>query len=260
MLRRLFDSHARFARDVDAFVDGELPEVAAARFTGHLATCSRCERAVAAARAAKAHLVSLPQAALPRSFVLTPAMVAAPPRPSPATRPALLHATRAVSAAGIAALALFGTLQLTGVGEDSPASRDAASTGLPEDASAKSGVLEIESAATMEAPDALATAEPGVASPPSAGASGAAVGPDATAADAAGAAGDDSSGSEAAAGPADATLAQDGGVLDTFAFAAGSAPDDDDDAPWTPAIIASGAVALAALAATGALEARRRRS
>lgn len=261
MLRSLFDSHARFARDVDAFVDGELPDGPTARFAAHLASCSSCGRTVAEARRAKAHVASLPEQSLPRSFILTPEMAAAPARATPVPRPALLYATRAVSAAAVAAFVLFGTLQLTGTGEDSPASSDAASIGLPEDASAKSGILEI--AAATGSPEAPATAEAGVASPPPPGASGAAVEPDATATDTAGNAGGDPSGGEAGSGPADAPLAQDSGSaggLETFAFAGDSAADDGGSPPWKPAIIASGAVALAAIAATGTLEIRRRRS
>lgn len=262
MLKRLFDSHARYYREVDAFVDGELRDDAAARFEGHVESCIRCRQAVTSARLAKQHLAALPEARLFRSFMLTPGMVAEPASAPSVARPRLLYASRAVSAAGIAAFALFGTLQLTGTGEDSPAPREAASTGLAEDASAKSGVLEIASAATAP-PEAPATAEAGVAAPPPPGAAGAGVAPDAPATDSAGDAGDDNSGGEVGNGPADAPLAQDSGDaggIETFAFADGRAPDDGGDAPWKPAIIASGVVALAAIAATGTLEIRRWRS
>ena len=69
--------HSWYGRNASAFVDGELLPPEVRRFEAHLAGCGACASAVADAREWKALAGSLPEAALPRSFRLTPAMAAA---------------------------------------------------------------------------------------------------------------------------------------------------------------------------------------
>src|SRR5262245_36981737 len=76
-----FNRHPR--TDLSAFIDGELSPRAVKSLESHLATCSQCAGEVASLRETRATLRSLPEAAAPRSFALTPEM-ARRPAPAPA--------------------------------------------------------------------------------------------------------------------------------------------------------------------------------
>ena len=98
--------HNRWSRQASAFVDNELAVASRADFERHLAGCPRCQQEVETLRSLKSLLVSnLPQVAAPRSFRLTPQMVAAPVV-APARRPVAVLRTAQV-AAGLAVIALI---------------------------------------------------------------------------------------------------------------------------------------------------------
>lgn len=83
------------------YVDARLDAAAAARVENHLARCATCSADVDAQREGKALVARLPVEQVPRSFALTPEMVATPARRStPATPP--LAAGLRIGAAGIA--------------------------------------------------------------------------------------------------------------------------------------------------------------
>lgn len=104
--------HSWYGRNASAFVDGELLPPELRRFEAHLESCGACASAVADAREWKALAGSLPDAALPRSFRLTPAMAAAA-KPGPnAGRAAvpylgLVRAGAGLSLAAFAAVVAF---------------------------------------------------------------------------------------------------------------------------------------------------------
>ena len=102
----LLPRHRRYARLADAFVDGELGGGDLSRFEAHLPTCANCQAAVAEARLLKTSVASLPELTAPRSFRLTPEMVAAPATaPRPAGTPLYLGLVRAGAALSVAAFA-----------------------------------------------------------------------------------------------------------------------------------------------------------
>jgi hypothetical protein len=104
---RFFRTHRWWQAQCDAFSDGELRPAHALRFESHLGACAECQRAVAGALALKAAFKSLPEREAPRSFRLTPAMVAVS-RLSPAPTPHHPGPTMRVMqfGAGLAAAAL----------------------------------------------------------------------------------------------------------------------------------------------------------
>lgn len=103
--------HRRWKVNVAAFADGELPEAEAARFAAHLETCEPCREALAGERALKRMLPSaLPGAPAPRSFAITPAMLAAPPKEPVRAHTPMLAMRFAQVAAGIAVLGLVSLL------------------------------------------------------------------------------------------------------------------------------------------------------
>lgn len=117
-------SHSRFTRELDAFVDGELAPREAAGFEAHLARCEQCRAAVAAARTLKADLGALPEQPAPRSFALTPELVARAPARQPAMRttaPLYLNLARGAAAVSVAAFVAVFTASLANGGDDSTA-------------------------------------------------------------------------------------------------------------------------------------------
>jgi len=104
--------HSWYGRNASAFVDGELLPPEVRRFEAHLAGCGACASAVAHAREWKALADSLPEAALPRSFMLTAAMAAAAkplPKAGRAAVPylGLVRAGAGLSVAAFAAVVAF---------------------------------------------------------------------------------------------------------------------------------------------------------
>lgn len=166
----LFRRHTRIRELLDAFVDGELGPADAARVEAHLPVCAPCREAVAATRALKASFAALPETPAPRSFRLTPAMVAqpAPPLPRPAS-PGFIVIARFAAAASVAAFAVVGTLSLTSNGSTGDHAPGAG--GIAESADFKA----TDSAATAAGDDdgrSASTADvtvPAIASPPGGG-------------------------------------------------------------------------------------------
>lgn len=112
--------HHRLRELLDAYVDGELSPGELARFESHLATCTGCRAETEQARSVKRTLSGLPAASVPRSFQITPAMVAetkpAAPRQAAAGR---LVLARAAAALSLGAFAIAATVSLlSGSGQD----------------------------------------------------------------------------------------------------------------------------------------------
>jgi hypothetical protein len=161
--------HARIRELLDAFVDRELSPSDMERVEAHLPSCAPCRDAVAATRAVKASLAALPEAPVPRSFRLTPAMAARPsPRPAKPAAPVFLVAARFAAAASVAAFTVAGTLSLTS-GGDTGGGATMSASGVPESAS-----LKVTDAAGggNDGAGAASTAQdtvPAIASPPEGG-------------------------------------------------------------------------------------------
>lgn len=124
----ILQRHSRFGENVDAFVDGELAPADARRFEAHLLGCEECSAAVAAAQDLKTMVAALPESPAPRSFRLTPEMVAAAP-PAPVVQrrtPAYVGLVRAGAALSVAAFAtvLAAGLVRSGGDSDSAAFRE----------------------------------------------------------------------------------------------------------------------------------------
>jgi hypothetical protein len=107
--------HRRWSRLVDEAADGALSERQRARLERHLARCGRCRAELEELRQVRAFLGSLEGPPLPRSFLLTPAMVerrGGEARPALAWRAATL-AAQAFALAGAIAFGVLLTLQFT---------------------------------------------------------------------------------------------------------------------------------------------------
>ena len=123
----ILQRHSRFGENVDAFVDGELAPADARRFEAHLLGCEECSAAVAAAQDLKTMVAALPESPAPRSFRLTPEMVAAaPPAVVQRRAPAYVGLVRAGAALSVAAFAtvLAAGLVRSGGDSDSAAFRE----------------------------------------------------------------------------------------------------------------------------------------
>jgi anti-sigma factor RsiW len=111
---RIFDAlhpHARWYREVDAYVDSELSPRMLAGFEAHLHACRRCASAVDARASLKRAFGSMPQLVAPRSFRLSPDMVAGPMLPTPASQPSARLASRlSLTLAGLAVVGFASTL------------------------------------------------------------------------------------------------------------------------------------------------------
>jgi len=120
----IFHRHRKYAEMVDAFVDAELRDGDARRFTAHLETCARCSDAVAAARQFKAALKAVPEAPAPRSFRITPAMLAGsqgsavPARTGVPLYMNLARAGAALSVVAFASVVAFGAFDSPPSGDD----------------------------------------------------------------------------------------------------------------------------------------------
>lgn len=133
--------HEKFRGQVDAYLDGELPAARATRFESHIAACGSCAEAVSEGRALKALFASLPPVEVPRSFRLTPAMVAEvpPTRLLPTRQPAMaLRFAQMTAGVAIMALATVATVDFAS-GNSSSDEQTIMATGSAE--SAKSAPL-----------------------------------------------------------------------------------------------------------------------
>jgi hypothetical protein len=89
----IFNRHPR--EELSAFLDGELIPLRIEAMRAHLASCQSCRTEVEALRELKAGLATMPEMAAPRSFALTPQMIARPLRER--ERPAVPVRARAMS-------------------------------------------------------------------------------------------------------------------------------------------------------------------
>lgn len=119
-----FQRHPR--ADLSVHLDGELTAARARRLVAHLADCPACAREIEALREARSALRSLPEAAAPRSFALTPEMVRAhaPAAPRRGLQP-LVNSLRLTSGGLAVALAVAVVLAVSG-------GNNTSSSGAPE--------------------------------------------------------------------------------------------------------------------------------
>ena len=121
MFDRLFKSeHQRVAEMLSAYLDGELLPKEQARVEKHLARCADCAQNLHTLRQTVALLGQLPPVAVPRSFVIRPALAAR--RPSLfQTRQAYVYLRAATALATILfAVVLAGDVFLTGLAPARP--------------------------------------------------------------------------------------------------------------------------------------------
>jgi hypothetical protein len=101
--------HARWQKQLDAYIDGELSADGVRRLDAHLAGCSGCANEVAERRELKRMAAALPQMPAPRSFRITPGMLAEAPVTKPtAGRPVVMRLGQVT--AGLAMVAFAGVL------------------------------------------------------------------------------------------------------------------------------------------------------
>jgi hypothetical protein len=119
-----FSRHRRLREQLSVYIDGELDSAAAERLEVHVEECERCRKELEQLRATATALRDLPEAEVPRSFVLTPQRVAAPRRVAPV--PARLTFGMRIAAAGVAAALAavlvvdFGDFGANGGTDDAP--------------------------------------------------------------------------------------------------------------------------------------------
>ena len=141
---RTWLSPRRRQRDLlHAYVDGELTGVRLARFEAELARDGALAREAAQLSAIRRAAARLPGVEAPRSFRLTPAMVAAPAKAETvaARSPAMLRLAQGVAAFSVLALAMTFVAQSLGGGsgsDDRAASAETGNLAAAQDASAKS--------------------------------------------------------------------------------------------------------------------------
>lgn len=123
----LFDRHRRLRDRLSAYIDGALDPDGARRLEAHLGECSRCRAELEQLRSTVAALQELPEAQVPRSFVLSPERAAAP-RPS-TTATSLAFGARIAAAGVAAALAAILVVDLGYLGGDGT-SQEGAPTGM----------------------------------------------------------------------------------------------------------------------------------
>lgn len=114
----LFRPHRRWRALAEAYADGELPRADTQRVEAHLSGCDACRAQVESARAVRRLLAAAPLEPAPRSFRLTPAMVApeaqAPRRTSGARAVTLMRASQALAGVAVLAFAFFVVVDLSG--------------------------------------------------------------------------------------------------------------------------------------------------
>lgn len=152
---RRADEHERLRLLLDDYIAGALDERERREIETHLETCAECRATAEELRTVRAALRALPEVEAPRSFRLTPEMVAAPKAPvpirprQPAWIPRFAQIAAAVAALGFAsvlAIDIFGSAGdedqvITPVSllseEAAPAATDAAAAGAAESADAE---------------------------------------------------------------------------------------------------------------------------
>jgi hypothetical protein len=109
----IFDRHRRFRKRLSAYIDGELSGDDAESLDGHLESCDACRLELDQMRATVNAMRSLPDVETPRSFRLTPEMVAER-RPANAWSPAtpVMNGMRLAAAGLTVALAVVFVVDL----------------------------------------------------------------------------------------------------------------------------------------------------
>lgn len=163
-LSSIFTRHSWYSDRADAYADGELTSSDRTRFESHLIACEECQSNIATAHALRSALERVPEAPIPRSFRVTPQMVAETPKPTlKAPAPLYLGLARAGAALSVAAFAVV--LVVGMIGSDSSANhsaQDTAGASAPFNTAPESAPLE-KSAESVPTPQlAPATASGGV--------------------------------------------------------------------------------------------------
>lgn len=111
-------THARFRKDLSAYLDGELSPRRAVTLESHVAACAACRSLLEDLRLASAALAELPQADTPRSFALRPEQLMQPRPVHRAPTPGLMAGSRIAVAALTCALAAVVFVDIGNVGEN----------------------------------------------------------------------------------------------------------------------------------------------
>jgi hypothetical protein len=154
--------HRLWSELASAFADGSIDPSRREAFSQHLVGCDRCRAAVAETRGLRAALREMPEPAAPRSFRLTPAMLAATDpletrRPARALRAANLGARVAAGVAAMALAAVFVIdLGFRDGGTDQASRLAGENAGMAEIGVAASEGPPVEASATDTASGALA--------------------------------------------------------------------------------------------------------
>jgi len=124
-------AHRRLQERVSAYVDNELGEREQARVRDHLDACAECAALVRGFAGTKQLLAAMPAVEPPRSFRLTPAMVAAPAlsRPAPGRSQLPLRVAQMATAVAVMALAIVVAVDLGDTGSSGGQTAAPASAG-----------------------------------------------------------------------------------------------------------------------------------
>ncbi|MGE0601363.1 MAG: zf-HC2 domain-containing protein [Dehalococcoidia bacterium] len=156
--------HSWYSGRADAYADGELLAAERTRFEAHLTDCDECQAIVTAASQLRTAIERLPEVEVPRSFRITPQMLAETPKAAraPAT-PLYLGLARAGAALSVAAFAVVFVVGALGSdsSSDQTASREAASTAGDADMSSAPESAYSDKAAEAEPTPQLAPATAG---------------------------------------------------------------------------------------------------
>ncbi|MDI6857287.1 MAG: zf-HC2 domain-containing protein [Dehalococcoidia bacterium] len=152
--------------ELSAYLDEELPPARRRKIEEHLRGCPACRARLAELRTLKQTLSSLPQAAAPRSFALTPEQARRPGQVRPAYAAARVYPVLRNAAAAVAVLFfafVAADIFVSTTGGEQAAERGAATLqGLPEDMQAERSLA---GAAEDEAPDERKETAPAAPAP-----------------------------------------------------------------------------------------------
>lgn len=166
--------HVRWLDEISAHIDGELRGSVRERFEAHLVGCTLCRARVDQLREVRLLVSGLPEVAAPRSFRLTPAMVAATAKVAPVRAPRPRFALRTAQfAAGFAMVALLAVVTIDVTTSNNSAGRSVATSADSSSGSALRATAAADSSSSKSVPLQDSSATSGVAVPQGAGVSGA---------------------------------------------------------------------------------------
>lgn len=155
----LFDRHRKFRNKLSAYIDGELSNDAVRSLDAHLESCDTCRLELDEMRATVDALRSIPEVEAPRSFRLTPAMVAERrPVPSWNPSPGLMNGMRMATAGLTMAFAVVLFADLGGSDSESRTVRPL-SQAAPANLATDSGVVPALAEGGVELDAALPVAD-----------------------------------------------------------------------------------------------------